>query len=165
MSSLPIEYSNLVDEGNALWDKMRNKEITYEEYHSRAEEIDEKKKDIIATHDRENEAKVRKLIKQKEDLDNKYWNAIIKNTDAVDRKWGDLSDMCEAMGYGTINAGHGGTRSDYWQVNGHEASECFAEIQSSMGTNKASLELLQKYIPNTIKIYKEIIGEIHNVKK
>lgn len=165
LSSLPIEYSNLIDENNALWSKMRNKEITYEEYHSRAEEIDKRKNEIMAAHDRENGAKVRKLFKQKEDLENEYWSVLTKNTDVVNRKWGDLSDMCEAMGYGTINAGHGGVMSEYWTNKGHEASECFAEIQSSMGTNKASLELLQKYIPNTIKIYKEIIGEIHNGKK
>ena len=165
LSSLPQEYTTLTDEGNSLWSKMLDKEITYEEYLLKFEEIDKKKNEILTANENKNGAKIKELLKQKEDLNKKYWSAGSKEIDDVGRKRADLSDMCEAMGYGTIFAGHGGIRSEYWADKGHEPTECFAEIQSAMGTNKASLELLQKYIPNTIKIYKEIIGEIHNVKK
>lgn len=135
--------------------------ISYVEYNEKRREIYKKAESIRASYTNPNTSKIEQLrkkvdelFKQKETLqNNSYYGAF--------SKYGDISDMCEAMGYKAFAGGHG---RSYWNE-AHSATECFAEIQSAMGTNKESFELLQKYIPNTIKIYKEIIGEIHNGKK
>ena len=134
---------------------------SYAEYNEKRREILQKIDSIKKSYNNPNVSKIEQLSEKVSQLSGKintlhqeaYYSAV--------EKYSDISDMCEAMGYKAFAGGHG---RKYW-TSSHCATECFAEIQSAMGTNKASFELLQKYIPNTIKIYKEIIGEIHNGKK
>ena len=64
--------------------------------------------------------------------------------------------MCQAVNLKyKFNGGH----DNNYFINSpkRQATECFAEIQSAIGTNNLSLEVLKKYIPKTIEIYKEIV--------
>lgn len=141
-----------------MLERTKKGEISWNEYwdfhNTAAKEIDYlQKQRPVYNKINELNTHINKLYDTKETLCNQSFYEAVK-------KYSDISDMCEALGYKSFAGGHG---KSYWS-NQHRATECFAEIQSAMGTNKASLELLQKYIPNTIKIYKEIIGEIHGKK-
>ena len=136
--------------------------MPYEEYLEKRNKNYTEIERLKASYDNPNVAKIEQLRAKKYEL---YRNLATLHREAhynAVAKYSDISDMCEAMGYKAFAGGHG---RKYWNNRINPATECFAEIQSAMGTNKESLELLQKYIPNTIKIYKEIIGEIHNGKK
>lgn len=164
LEKLPTHLQNQVDQleqrKKEALDMLYTDKIRFFEFSNIRKECNEKIDNIQQSYENPNIQKlnelrnrVSELNKQKSDLtNNTFYNAVAK--------YSDISDMCEAMGYRAFAGGHG---SSYWDT-GHKATECFAEIQSAMGTNKASLEVLQKYIPNTIKIYKEIIGVIHNGK-
>lgn len=164
LHKLPADLQQKIDDLKAQENKLFRQciagEITYEEYWDFTKNYSAKKKEIEAQNPnkakvKELEEKINQLFNQKEKLRDGGWYTAVM-------KYSDISDMCEALGYKSFAGGHG---RDYWWQASHRATECFAEIQSSMGTNKASLELLQKYIPNTIKIYNEIIGVIHNGNK
>lgn len=158
-ADLQQKIDDLKEQERQMFRKVISGDITYNEYWDFSKNYGAKYKEIEAQNPnkakvKELEEKVNQLFNQKEKLRNDSWYPTVM-------KYSDISDMCEALGYKSFAGGHG---RSYWDTS-HSATECFAEIQSSMGTNKASLELLQEYIPNTIKIYNEIIGVIHNGNK
>ena len=107
------------------------------------------------------------VFKEKEkiasDLYEGYWKSKEKVRSLVSQKYMDLSDMCQAIDL--KYKFHGGHDNTYFKNSkGNQATECFAEINSAIGTNKLSLETLKKYIPKTIEIYKEIVEGLKNGK-
>lgn len=77
----------------------------------------------------------------------------------------DLCDMVEGATNGKIScvAGHG---KKYWAdrtiggISDGLATESFAEITSSIMSNKGSLKLIKKHLPKSYNLYKEIVKEI-----
>lgn len=75
---------------------------------------------------------------------------------------GDLSDILEGATGGRISAGVGHGKS-YWQkrkiagINVGLAKETFAEMIDSELSNKESRDTLKKYLPNTWKVFEEMI--------
>lgn len=99
---------------------------------------------------------------RKNELEKIKWSVYEKTTAPINRKYGDLSDMCEGTLYKSIcNMGHG---VGYWNDRAR-GKEAFAEIMSAKATNPESLELLKKYCPKTIEIFDEIIEKIKGGKK
>ena len=72
------------------------------------------------------------------------------------RERSDISDMFESS-MKTVNYpfgfGHGG---GYWGT-GKNAKEAFAEMYSSRMSNKESYKQIQKYFPNSVKIFEEML--------
>lgn len=158
-----IEAKKIVDEiSNSYWtsDPAKRKYESYNEYKADFNIAQEKVKNIrnniIQNWDKLDEFN---NIKEQETLNfNKYYELKQKASAELNRKYMDLSDMCQAVDIKyKFNGGH---KKDYFSTNTNKATECFAEIQSALGTNKESLEVLQRYIPKTIEIYKEILGVI-----
>jgi hypothetical protein len=85
-----------------------------------------------------------------------------KDHSKIQVAYGDLSDMIEAVtGKNLTGMGHLSSDNNYWDAKGRSrGKEAFAEIMSAKATNPESLKVLQKYIPNSLKIFDEIIGEI-----
>ena len=78
----------------------------------------------------------------------------------------DISDILEGSTYGKIKIGYG-HGIGYWKkgnlgnnINENLATEAFAEMFSISIVNKQSLEIIKKYLPNSYKVFEEIIGEL-----
>lgn len=82
---------------------------------------------------------------------------------AVNRTWGDVSDMFSVQGYGYVfGMGHG---SSYAKKDiDMRGREFFAECGSAENTNPESLKLIKKYFPDGYKAYRDIIDGIKSGK-
>lgn len=68
----------------------------------------------------------------------------------------DLSDILEGATSARVQAGWGHGKK-YWTYSGHLETEAFAEITSAYISNPDSLETLRKYLPETMKVYDEMM--------
>lgn len=141
-----------------LIDKYYSGKITYNEYFQKSKEmslIEKKSKEEYENKYPEYTNLVNKLISKSANMTN------IRNiaTGIAFKKYGDLSDMVQAVTGKQICGGHA---SNYFRNKRSQATECFAELVSAKAVNKESYEVLKKYIPRTIEIFEEIIGEIEN---
>lgn len=81
------------------------------------------------------------------------------------RKAGDgkaiacISDMVEAATGARVSTGFGHGR-DYWLKSGAQAAEAFAEMTEATFTNPESLAIIKEYVPESYKIYEEMIADI-----
>lgn len=84
--------------------------------------------------------------------------------------YADISDMYEAI-FPTyaypFNFGHGGTKYWGWGNNTpihikKQSTEAFAEMTEAMLVNPDALKVIQKYAPESYKIYLEILEEMAN---
>ena len=81
---------------------------------------------------------------------------------AVNRTWGDVSDMFSVQGYGYVfGMGHS---SSYAKDTNRRGQEFFAECGSAENTNPESLKLIKKYFPDGYKAYRDIIDGIKSGK-
>ena len=76
----------------------------------------------------------------------------------------DLSDILEGATNASIQAGWGHGKS-YWKnsVEGYSdnlSCEAFAEMFSAYMANPDSLEILRKYLPESVKVFDEMIAEL-----
>ena len=76
----------------------------------------------------------------------------------------DLSDILEGATNASIQAGWGHGKS-YWKggVEGYSdnlSCEAFAEMFSAYMSNPDSLEILKKYLPESVKIFDEMLAEL-----
>lgn len=130
------KYSNLRDKFYDIRNKMRTKE--YEIRNSyKAEE--------------------RKALREK------IFNAESECRKAVNRTWGDVSDMFCLQGYGYVfGMGHG---SSYAKKDTNmRGREFFAECGAAENTNPESLKLIKKYFPDGYRAYRDIIDGIKSGK-
>lgn len=72
---------------------------------------------------------------------------------------GDLSDMLEGASKGKISCGYGHGKS-YWNDSYALGTEAFAEMTSATITNPQSLATIQKYLPESYKVYNEMLVEL-----
>lgn len=136
------------------------------------DKITEKRNELIEvsrkTSDYQNELYEKKFPQLKEErkrldelIDLKY-----KLRDEAESKkqiaWGELSDLVESVtGQSLTGMGHLARDGNYWDAKGYNrGQEAFAEIMSAKATNPESLKNMQKYIPKSLKIFDEIMGEI-----
>ena len=68
----------------------------------------------------------------------------------------DLSDILEGATSARIQCGWGHGKK-YWSGTGNLETEAFAEITSAYISNPDSLETLRKYLPETMKVYDEMM--------
>lgn len=96
-------------------------------------------------------------------LREKIANAENECQKAVNRTWGDVSDMFSVQGYGYVfGMGHG---SSYAKKDiDMRGREFFAECGSAENTNPESLKLIKKYFPDGYKAYRDIIDGIKSGK-
>lgn len=77
-----------------------------------------------------------------------------------------ISDICESIDtYNSftdfIGYGHGGVKTTYWKKDTRRQSkELFAEIAESMALSKENFNNFQKYFPNSVKAFQEILDSI-----
>ena len=71
----------------------------------------------------------------------------------------DLSDMLEGATKGKISCGYGHGTS-YWNSLEALGTEAFAEMTSATITNPQSLAIIKKYLPESYKVYQEMIIEL-----
>lgn len=168
------KLKEFVQRENKYYDEIRQIRVRFRESgfadNNIENELNEKRKELVAMNEEkvnfvnslyqsypEYEAKEKRaeeLIQQKYDSASKARGDICK-------KYGDLSDMFEGSGVGSLcGMGHG---YGYWNDR-HRGNEAFAEITSAKATNPESLELMKKYIPKTLEIYEEIMDKIRNAK-
>lgn len=74
------------------------------------------------------------------------------------KKTGDVSDIFEGATHGKTT-GSGGHGKSYWK-NRSVAIEAFAEMFSATITNKDSLGNIQKYLPESYKVFLQMIKEV-----
>ena len=175
-----VEYSKQIEDigwdiimlKNSLSAKIKKGETTPEETKSLTDQITQKQQELLDVSHKSGDLQ-RQLyaIKYPEkEKDSKRFDELFdlkfKMKDEMNNKkqvaYGDFSDMIEAStGKNLTGMGHLAKDSDYWDYRGYmRGKEAFAEIMSAKATNPESLKVLQKYIPNSIKIFDEIMGEI-----
>ena len=73
----------------------------------------------------------------------------------------DLSDMLEGATNGRVSCGYGHGKN-YWKngIVDHLAAEAFAEMTAASIVNPESLALIQRYLPESYKIYCEMIDSV-----
>lgn len=113
---------------------------------------DNRKYEIIKSHKGEEMKALREKIA----------NAESECQKAVNRTWGDVSDMFCMQGYGyAFGMGHS---SSYAKDTNRRGIEFFAECGSAENTNPESLKLIKKYFPDGYKAYRDIIDGIKSGK-
>ena len=78
---------------------------------------------------------------------------------------GDFSDMLEGATqcFVILGPGHG---KDYWDSDNTKlATETFAEMMSAEIANPKSLNCIKEYLPNTYKVYQEMIHDLSKKKR
>lgn len=156
------EYKILAKKRNEAFDNYYDGKMKFSEYKKIRDEIDQKQRE------KENEIK-KKLgleipagTEELKEQRNKKWEEYKKANEDISHKpfikYGDLSDILQGKFNYKFCGGHSLKYFSGINRDKTRATECFAEIQSALGTNNESLEVLQKVIPKTIEIYKEIIG-------
>ena len=93
------------------------------------------------------------------DIQKQYKNDSLQNT-------GDLSDVLSGFGTGyPLGVGHS---ASYWtktaKIRSNRMTEFFAEATSATINNPKSKELLDKYFPNTMAKYQEVLKKIGESK-
>lgn len=71
----------------------------------------------------------------------------------------DISDIFEGATKGKVQAGWGHGKS-YWKDDSNLPSEAFAEFFSAYTANPDSLKVLQRYLPDSMRVFDNIIDDI-----
>ncbi len=90
------------------------------------------------------------------------YSALEKEVNAFPGKArADLSDMLEGATNGRVSCGYGHGKN-YWKngIVDHLAAEAFAEMTAASMVNPESLALIQRYLPESYKIYCEMIDSV-----
>ena len=99
------------------------------------------------------------ILKRKDELLDKKYNASSIARAKINVIYGDLSDMAQgSLGDSLTGMGHS---KSYWS-NRTRGNEAFAEIMSAKATNPESYKVLQQFIPQTIGIFDEIMLKIRS---
>lgn len=77
----------------------------------------------------------------------------------TDAQKADLSDILEGATLAKIQAGWGHGKT-YWGLSDNLSCEAFAEMFSAYMANPDSLEMLRKYLPESVKVFDEMIAEL-----
>lgn len=96
-------------------------------------------------------------------LREKIFNTESECRKAVNRTWGDVSDMFSVQGYGYV-FGMGHSSSYAKKDTNMRGREFFAECGSAENTNPESLKLIKKYFPDGYRAYRDIIDGIKSGK-
>lgn len=119
----------------------------------------EERKDALASwiKERVREMGIPQIPKTRKDLEEAF-SGYIKNT-LAEKARGEISDMFEAtfkhVEY-PFGCGHG---REYWkQLESLQSSEAFAEMFCASVAKPESWEQIQKYFPNAVKVFWEMIG-------
>lgn len=102
------------------------------------------------------------MIDERNKIIDELYNRKQQARGEANRKFGDLSDMCQATLGKKLGMGH---KDTYFYDDSNRGDEAFAEIMSAKATNKESYEVMKKYIPRTLQIFDEIILNIKKGKK
>lgn len=84
--------------------------------------------------------------------------------------YSDISDIFSGVSKDKFNLGYGHS-SNYWKqrmigkINVGLAKEAFAEMTSAELSNSSSLEIIKKYLPNSYKVYCDMIKEAFENEK
>ena len=99
---------------------------------------------------------IKQIVPQK--YSKKYAYKSIENEirSLTDWEKQDLSDILEGATKGKIQAGWGHGKS-YWAKGDMLSKEAFTEMLSAYASNPESLRTLKKYLPNSVKIFDEMI--------
>lgn len=101
------------------------------------------------------------------------WVLVAQFESETDGKPRTFSNMSDMMGYTTLKlfndaypmgAGH---KPSYWRSSygfGHVGKEAFAEITASYTANRESLELIEKFYPETLKLYNQILEGDYEIR-
>ena len=90
------------------------------------------------------------------------YSALEKEVNAYPGKTrADLSDMLEGATNGRVSCGYGHGKK-YWSggIVDHLATEAFAEMTAASMVNPESLALIQRYLPESYKIYCEMVDSV-----
>lgn len=157
-------YMKLEGDLNELFEDFYERDkLTYDEYKEKRNSIVNELENIKSNFKFKKQKELDNLSQQRMEIGDKLSQKYKENRGKLFKKYGDLSDMCQAIS--PMYKFCGGHDISYFVgSNKLKATEIFAEIQSALGTNKESLKLLEKYIPKTVEIYKEIIGGMKDGK-
>lgn len=172
-----VEYGKKINEigmeiiilKNELSTKLKKGETSVEETKPFTDKITQKQQELLDISHKSGDLQ-RQLYATKypeKEKDSKRFDELFdlkfrmkeENENKKQVTYGDFSDMLEATtGRSLTGMGHG---NSYWDYNGKKrGKEAFAEIMSAKATNLDSLKVLKKFIPKSLKIFDEIMGEI-----
>lgn len=158
-----VENDSQLKELNQQADAMRQELINLqgrdEKYNNLRDKFYEINRKI---DDRKYEIKHNYKQEEMKALREKIFNTESECQKAVNRTWGDVSDMFCMQGYGfAFGMGHS---SSYAKDTNRRGHEFFAECGSAENTNPESLKLIKKYFPDGYKAYRDIIDGIKSGK-
>lgn len=90
------------------------------------------------------------------------YQKVKKTPKAMNRKWGDLSDVYSGVTKDRARLVSMGHSRKYWANRDNRGTEVFAEIASAKATNPESYKLFQKYLPRVVDIFEEIYKKLKN---
>lgn len=134
------DYQSIEHQAQVAWSEEFNRSRSWESAEQKARDIRNSEKYI----------KAREL----------YGKVIREHPAALNRKWGDFSDIISGATKDRVNFGMRHS-SSYWKSDANKRGlEAFAEIASAKATNPKSYSLLKKYLPQTVQAFEEIYSKL-----
>ena len=154
------QIKELKQQADAMWQELTNLRGHDEKYSNLYDKFWETR---IKAENREYEIKRNYKQEEMKALREKIFNTESECQKAVNRTWGDVSDMFCMQGYGYVfGMGHGSSYAK--KDTDRRGHEFFAECGSAENTNPESLKLIKKYFPDGYKAYRDIIDGIKSGK-